>query len=169
PSLGLRGVSRRARPRGDGGVLPTIRAVSSAAVPLDRRSIEKRDFPARLRGYDRGAVDAHLRWVADELEARVGSTADAAAEQVRAVLAAAERSAAEIVARAETDAQRIGSVAGRAGEETTARERRRRRGALADRGAARRAGGAAGGARRGAAARRRRRRAPRRARTGAQR
>jgi len=90
-------------------------------VPLDRRSIEKRDFPARLRGYDRGAVDAHLRWVADELEARVGSTADAAAEQVRAVLAAAERSAAEIVARAETDAQRIGSVAGRAGEETTAR------------------------------------------------
>jgi len=90
-------------------------------VPLDRRSIEKRDFPARLRGYDRAAVDAHLRWIADELEARVGSTADAAAEQVRTVLAAAERSAAEIVAQAEADAQRIGSAAGRAGEETTAR------------------------------------------------
>jgi len=90
-------------------------------VSLDRRSIEKRDFPARLRGYDRAAVDAHLRWIADELEARVISTADAAAEQVRAVLAAAERSAAEIVAHAQADAERIGSVAGRAGEETTAR------------------------------------------------
>ncbi len=90
-------------------------------MSLDRRSIEKRDFPARLRGYDRAAVDAHLRWIADELEARVGSTADTAAEQVRAVLAAAERSAAEIVARAQADAERIGSVAGRAGDETTAR------------------------------------------------
>jgi DivIVA domain-containing protein len=90
-------------------------------VPLDRRSIEKRDFPARLRGYDRAAVDAHLRWIADELETRVGSPADAAAEQVRAVIAAAEQSAAEIFARAEAEAGRIGSVAGRAGEETTAR------------------------------------------------
>jgi len=90
-------------------------------VSLDRRSIEKRDFPARLRGYDRGAVDAHLRWISDELEARVGSTADAAAEQVRAVLAAAEQSAAEIVAQAEAEAERIGSLAGRAGDEATAR------------------------------------------------
>ena len=90
-------------------------------MSLDRRSIEKRDFPARLRGYDRAAVDAHLRWVADELEARVATTADAAAEQVRAVLTAAEQSAAEIVAGAEAEAQRIGSVAGRAGDETTAR------------------------------------------------
>lgn len=90
-------------------------------MPLDRRSIEKRDFPARLRGYDRAAVDAHLRWIADELEARVGSTADATAEQVRAVLAAAERSAAEIVAQAEAEAARLGSAAGRAGDETTAR------------------------------------------------
>ncbi len=90
-------------------------------MSLDRRSIEKRDFPARLRGYDRAVVDAHLRWVADELEARVATTADAAAEQVRAVLTAAEQSAAEIVAGAEAEAQRIGSVAGRAGDETTAR------------------------------------------------
>jgi DivIVA domain-containing protein len=90
-------------------------------VSLDRRSIEKRDFPLRLRGYDRAAVDAHLRALADELEARVGSTADAAAEQVRVVLAAAEQSAAEIVRRAEADAQRIGSAAGRAGDEMTER------------------------------------------------
>ncbi|MFL5817714.1 MAG: DivIVA domain-containing protein [Conexibacter sp.] len=90
-------------------------------MSLDRRSIEKRDFPARLRGYDRGAVDAHLRAIADELETRVATTADAAAEQVRVVLAAAEQSAAQIVAQAEAEAQRIGSVAGRAGDETTER------------------------------------------------
>jgi DivIVA domain-containing protein len=90
-------------------------------VSLDRRSIEKRDFPARLRGYDRAAVDAHLRAIADELETRVATTADAAAEQVRAVLTAAEQSAAQIVAQAEADAQRIGSVAGRAGDETAER------------------------------------------------
>lgn len=90
-------------------------------MSLDRRSIEKRDFPLRLRGYDRAAVDAHLRAVADEMEARVGSTADAAAEQVRAVLAAAEQSAADVVARAESDAQRIGSAAGRAGDDATQR------------------------------------------------
>jgi DivIVA domain-containing protein len=90
-------------------------------VSLDRRSIEKRDFPLRLRGYDRAAVDAHLRAIADELETRVASTADTAAEQVRAVLSAAEQSAAEIVAQAEVQAQQVGSAAGRAGEETTAR------------------------------------------------
>jgi DivIVA domain-containing protein len=90
-------------------------------MSLDRRSIEKRDFPARLRGYDRAAVDAHLRWVADELETRVATTADAAADQVRAVLAAAEQSAAEIVAQAEAEAERVGSAAGRAGDETTER------------------------------------------------
>lgn len=90
-------------------------------MSLDRRSIEKRDFPVRMRGYDRAAVDAHLRGIADELEARVGSTADAAAEQVRAVLAAAEQSAGAIVAGAEAEAQRIGSAAARAGDESTAR------------------------------------------------
>lgn len=90
-------------------------------MSLDRRSIEKRDFPLRLRGYDRVAVDAHLRAVADALEARVGSTADAVAEQVRAVLAAAEQSAAEIVRQAHVDAERMTSAAGRTGEQTTER------------------------------------------------
>ena len=90
-------------------------------MSLDRRSIEKRDFPGRLRGYDRAAVDAHLRWIADELEARLARPADAAAEQVRAVLTAAERSAAEIVAGAEDEARRIGSAAARAGDASTAR------------------------------------------------
>ena len=90
-------------------------------MSLDRRSIEKRDFPTRLRGYDRAAVDAHLRAIADELETRVGTTADAAAEQVRAVLRAAEHSAAEIVGKAQAEAERIGSVAGRAGDEAADR------------------------------------------------
>lgn len=99
-------------------------------MPLDRRSIEKRDFPARFRGYDRVAVDAHLRAIADELETRVATTADAAAEQVRGVLVAAEQSAAEIVARAEGEAQRIGSAAGRAGDDTTARVTEAASGAL---------------------------------------
>lgn len=90
-------------------------------MSLDRRSIEKRDFPARLRGYDRAAVDAHLRWIADELEARVAPAADAASEQVRAVLTAAERSAREIIAGAEAEAERIGSAAARAGDASTAR------------------------------------------------
>jgi DivIVA domain-containing protein len=99
-------------------------------MSLDRRSIEKRDFPARLRGYDRAAVDAHLRAIADELETRVATTADAAAEQVRAVLAAAEQSAAQIVTQAEVEAQRIGRAAGRAGDETTARVTEAASGAL---------------------------------------
>ncbi|MBS1870706.1 MAG: DivIVA domain-containing protein [Actinobacteria bacterium] len=99
-------------------------------MSLDRRAIEKRDFPARMRGYDRAAVDAHLRWVADELEARIGSSADATAEQVRAVLEAAERSAAELVARAEAEAQRIGSAAARAGDASTARVTEAASGAL---------------------------------------
>ncbi len=99
-------------------------------MSLDRRSIEKRDFPTRLRGYDRAAVDAHLRAVADELESRVATTADAAADKVRAVLGAAEQSAAEIVAQAEAEAQRIGSAAGRAGDETTERVTAAANGAL---------------------------------------
>jgi DivIVA domain-containing protein len=96
-----------------------VAADKLAAMALDRRSVEKRDFPLRLRGYDRVAVDAHLRAIADALEARA-STADAAAEQVRAVLAAAEQSAAEIVARAEGEAARIEQV-NRAGDEAAGR------------------------------------------------
>lgn len=90
-------------------------------MSLDRQRIERADFPVRFRGYDRAAVDAHLRAVADELEARAGSLADAAGEQVRAVLAAAETSAAEIRAHAEREAARTRDVAGRAGEEAASR------------------------------------------------
>jgi DivIVA domain-containing protein len=90
-------------------------------VSLDRQRIERTDFPVRFRGYDRAAVDAHLRALADELERRAGGLADAASEQVRAVLAAAEASAAEIVRSAEREAERTRDVAGRAGEEAAGR------------------------------------------------
>jgi DivIVA domain-containing protein len=86
-------------------------------MSLDRRSIERRDFPRRLRGYDPAAVDAHLRELADALEARLATTADATAEQVRTVLAAAQESAGEIVAEAE----RTRTVAGRIGDEAATR------------------------------------------------
>jgi DivIVA domain-containing protein len=73
-------------------------------VPLDRLSIEKRDFPLSRRGYDPGAVDAHLRELADRFEAegsRPQTLASAAGEQVQSIVAAAESSAADIRREAE--------------------------------------------------------------------
>jgi DivIVA domain-containing protein len=98
-------------------------------VSLDRRSIEKRDFPTRLRGYDRAAVDAHLRALADELEGRAGTVSSAAAEQVRAVIAAAEASAAEIVGAAEREARELreqAKAAARGARAMASREQRDR-------------------------------------------
>jgi len=67
---------------------------------MDREEIERQDFPAARRGYDPGAVDAHLRRVADEFDAvarqRPGSLAEGASTQVRAILEAAETSAREL-------------------------------------------------------------------------
>jgi DivIVA domain-containing protein len=71
---------------------------------VDREAIERRDFPIGRRGYDPAAVDAHLRQVADELErlsARPARLSAGTSEQVRAILEAAEASAADHVARAE--------------------------------------------------------------------
>jgi DivIVA domain-containing protein len=68
---------------------------------VNRAEIEKHDFPVGRRGYEQAAVDEHLRRVADEFErlsAAPGRTslAAGASEQVRAILEAAERSAAEL-------------------------------------------------------------------------
>ncbi|MDA0165253.1 DivIVA domain-containing protein [Solirubrobacter ginsenosidimutans] len=75
---------------------------------MDRDRIERRDFPTGRRGYDPAAVDEHLRRVADEFEARAHapapSMADSTSEQVRLILAAAERGAAEMRATAGTEA-----------------------------------------------------------------
>jgi DivIVA domain-containing protein len=80
---------------------------------LDRDDIERHDFPTARRGYDPDAVDAHLRRVADEFD-KLGRPAPAppppglaagASEQVRAILEAAEASAAELRAQAGADAR----------------------------------------------------------------
>jgi DivIVA domain-containing protein len=83
---------------------------------VDRDAIERRDFPVGRRGYDPAAVDAHLRAVADQIEA-LRERADAppagaqrpslsagASEQVRQILEAAERSAADLRDRAGREA-----------------------------------------------------------------
>lgn len=94
-------------------------------MELERRDIERTDFPQARRGYDPAAVDRHLRAIADAVEelksARAQSSsslAGAAAERVEAIVAAAEASAREIEERARADADRI-----RAEAEQTAAER----------------------------------------------
>src|SRR5215210_6732926 len=72
---------------------------------MEREDIERRDFPVGRRGYDQAAVDAHLREVADELERLTAGAAAArpaaslsagTSEQVRLILEAAERGAADL-------------------------------------------------------------------------
>jgi DivIVA domain-containing protein len=81
---------------------------------LDRDDIERHDFPTARRGYDPEAVDSHLRRVADEFD-KLGRPAPpqpglaaGASEQVRAILEAAEASAAGL--RAEAGAEARGHV-----------------------------------------------------------
>jgi DivIVA domain-containing protein len=83
-------------------------------VALDRSFIEKRDFPTGRRGYDAAAVDAHLRAVAEEVEALRAraaaappTAAAAASERVGAIIAAAEATAADIERSARDEAARI--------------------------------------------------------------
>jgi DivIVA domain-containing protein len=86
-------------------------------VALDRDSIVRRDFPTHRRGYDPAAVDAHLSTVAGEVEAlrdrpaEPATLAEQAGDQVRAIVQAAERSAAEIREKADAEAaQRVANV-----------------------------------------------------------
>jgi DivIVA domain-containing protein len=81
-------------------------------VALERQDIEKKDFPIGRRGYDPEAVDAHLKAVADEVEKlrnsarrRSETLASTASDHVRAIVEAAEKSAAEIQRHAEEEAQ----------------------------------------------------------------
>src|SRR5688500_17834312 len=95
-------------------------------MALDRQSIEKRDFPIGRRGYEPEAVDEHLARLADEIETlersaqrRSGaSLAQAASQQVQAIVEAAEQSAAAIESDAEQQAQRIRAEAERKAQET---------------------------------------------------
>lgn len=78
-------------------------------MAVDRSSIQRTDFPLARRGYKPGAVDAHLRELADELEgmnrAAAGPVAAAASSQVQGIIEAAEAAAAQlrIEAREETE------------------------------------------------------------------
>jgi DivIVA domain-containing protein len=82
-------------------------------MELDRRSIEKRDFAAGRRGYDRAEVDRHLGAIADAVDQlkaaspAQGTVAGVTAQRVEAIVAAAEASAREIEQRADADAEQI--------------------------------------------------------------
>jgi cell division septum initiation protein DivIVA len=83
-------------------------------VALDRQSIEKNDFPLGSHGYDPQAVDDHLSSLADEIaefksasRRRAENMASSASEQVRAIIEAAESSAAEIQRSAEAEVREI--------------------------------------------------------------
>jgi DivIVA domain-containing protein len=79
-------------------------------VALDRQSIQRKDFSMSRRGYDPAEVDAHLSAIADEVVAlqatsRGGDTlASSASDHVRAIVEAAETSAAQIRSEAESQA-----------------------------------------------------------------
>jgi cell division septum initiation protein DivIVA len=95
-------------------------------MALDRQSIERRDFPIGRRGYEPEVVDEHLQRLADEIETlqrssqrRSGaSLAQAASEQVRAIVEAAEQSAAAIEREAESEANQIRQDAQREAQRT---------------------------------------------------
>jgi hypothetical protein len=83
---------------------------------MDHDRITRDDFPTSRKGYEPGAVDAHLRKVADfyaALEAEMarkpqsGSLANTAAERVGSIIEAAERKAAEIEAEARQQAEEL--------------------------------------------------------------
>lgn len=80
--------------------------------------IVQSDFPAARRGYDRAAVDEHLRRIAAEVaelrsqaQGSSGSIAAGAGEQVAGILAAAEEKAAEIEREARDRAAQVVSDA----------------------------------------------------------
>ncbi len=83
-------------------------------MALDRQAIEKKDFPVGRRGYDPEAVDTHLSALAEEIanfkrssRRRADTLASSASDQVRAIVEAAETSAADITRDAEEEAREI--------------------------------------------------------------
>jgi len=74
---------------------------------MDRPSIQRSDFPTVRRGYEPDAVDAHLRHIADEVEAlrSRGPVASAASSHVQKILEAAETTADQLRAEAGEEAQ----------------------------------------------------------------
>jgi hypothetical protein len=104
------------------------RRCSLGRVGLDRPGIERTDFPAARRGYDREAVDRHLAGIADEVERLArdrdrspDGLAGVAGEQVRAIVEAAERAGAELRERAATESREHVARASRAAGELVVR------------------------------------------------
>jgi DivIVA domain-containing protein len=94
-------------------------------LELDRHYIERNDFSAARRGYDPDEVDRHLQEIAEAVgdlkrqqKPSPASLATAAADQVRSIVEAAEKSAGEIQAQAEAEAKRITDDASRRSRET---------------------------------------------------
>jgi len=94
-------------------------------VELDRNQIERKDFSAVRRGYDPDEVDRHLRDISNSVDGlkrtqrpAPASLATIAADQVRTIVEAAERSAAEIQDRAEREAREMAEEANRNARET---------------------------------------------------
>jgi hypothetical protein len=98
-----------------------------AAVEPDHQSIERSDFPIGRRGYERAAVDAHLRQIAllvQELRRELqrageGGLAAGAGSQVHAILEAAQRTAGDIEREAQQTARQTREDAVRAAESHT--------------------------------------------------
>jgi DivIVA domain-containing protein len=114
-------------------------------LALDRREIVNKEFPTGRRGYEPEAVDAHLAWIAGEVETLRRSVsksppreslATAASERVRTIVEAAETSAAEIEREAEEEARRLReestAEAERLREESTAEAERLRKESTAE-------------------------------------
>ena len=81
---------------------------------MRREEIVRGDFPAARKGYDRAAVDAHLRGLADQIErlqarseSGVGSLAENTGDRVAGIIAAAEAKAAELEQEARIRAEEI--------------------------------------------------------------
>jgi DivIVA domain-containing protein len=77
-------------------------------VALDRSSIQRSDFPTVRRGYEPGAVDAHLRELADEVERMRPSAQPVAAQasaQVQRIIEAAETTAEQLRSEAGEEAR----------------------------------------------------------------
>jgi DivIVA domain-containing protein len=95
-------------------------------VELDRQFIERNDFGVARRGYDPDEVDRHLRELADAVaelkrnqrKSSPSSLAAAAADQVRGIVEAAERSATDIQQQAEGEARRIVDEANQGARQT---------------------------------------------------
>jgi DivIVA protein len=91
-------------------------------VDLSRTAVEKTDFPRAVDGYESTAVDAHLRSIADEVEAlRSGDSAQELAvrtgQQVKDLLEVAQQTVVSITEQARREAQAIVEEAEREGSE----------------------------------------------------